>query len=467
MISLTAISLTAGMFALGSVARAQEPALDAAFQKEVAYLTAERRALQERLRAHDAEAARRLARAEAELGGQEARVLALERQADAVESRLEEMDTRVAAIDAARELVDSTVSQAGESLGVEVDAEAPAGARLDAVFSASAAALQRGRSLRTEEGAYFLADGTAARGEVVRLGEIAAWGVGSAGSGSLLPIEGGHLQLRAGGGGGGSAADLLGGRTAGAVDVFLLESLEKPVSERKAQTFEQYMAGGGVVGWVIALLGVLGLGLAAARAVLLVLAGRGGARSEAVTALVDRGDIVGARAAVHDGRTPTARVVRAVLGAPSRDRDALQDVATEAILGEVPNLERFGAAILVIAAVAPLLGLLGTVTGMIATFDIITEFGTGDPKMLSGGISEALITTQLGLVVAIPLVLLGNTLKSRADAVEARIERAALQMVNRLDGASAPEPPLPPAAAPAPASELPGARGTAPQVAHA
>jgi len=89
---------------------------------------------------------------------------------------------------------------------------------------------------------------------------------------------------------------------------------------------------------------------------------------------------------------------------------------------------------MVVAAVAPLLGLLGTVTGMIATFDIITEFGTGDPGMLSGGISEALITTQLGLVVAIPAVLLGNLLKGRADAIEGRIERDALRVVNQLVG---------------------------------
>jgi biopolymer transport protein ExbB len=86
--------------------------------------------------------------------------------------------------------------------------------------------------------------------------------------------------------------------------------------------------------------------------------------------------------------------------------------------------------------------------------------------MLSGGISEALITTQLGLVVAIPLVLLGNTLKSQADGVEARIERAALQMVNRLDGASAPAAPVP-APAPASAPPPPTERPAAPQVAHA
>ncbi|MEC8422243.1 MAG: MotA/TolQ/ExbB proton channel family protein, partial [Myxococcota bacterium] len=338
-------------------------------------------------------------------------------------------------------------------------------ARLAAVFAASAAALEQGRTLRTSSGTFFLADGTSVEGRIFQLGEVAAWGVSDQGSGSLLPIVGGRLQLRANGGGEATAQRLAAGGAEDTLDVFLLESVDKPVSERREQTFAEYMAGGGVVGWVIALLGVLGLLLAAARAGLLALAGRGVGEADRAATLVASGDMGAARARVQDGNTPTARVVRAVLGARTRGRDALQDVATEAILAEVPTLERFGAAILVIAAVAPLLGLLGTVTGMIATFDIITEYGTGDPKMLSGGISEALITTQLGLVVAIPLVLLGNTLKSRADAVEARIERAALQMVNLLDQAPGPAA----ASEPVPADVPSGVaeRSGVPPVAHA
>ena len=85
---------------------------------------------------------------------------------------------------------------------------------------------------------------------------------------------------------------------------------------------------------------------------------------------------------------------------------------------------------MVIAAVSPLLGLLGTVTGMISTFDIITEYGTGDPKLLSSGISEALITTKYGLVVAIPLLLAGNLLSSWGTRTKNDLERAALSIIN-------------------------------------
>ncbi|OYY26023.1 MAG: flagellar motor protein MotA, partial [Sulfurovum sp. 17-42-90] len=93
-------------------------------------------------------------------------------------------------------------------------------------------------------------------------------------------------------------------------------------------------------------------------------------------------------------------------------------------------IDKFGSFVMVIAAVAPLLGLLGTVTGMITTFDTITEFGTGDPKLLSGGISEALVTTEFGLVVAIPLMLLGNLMSGWAQKIKDSMEQSALQVIN-------------------------------------
>ena len=89
----------------------------------------------------------------------------------------------------------------------------------------------------------------------------------------------------------------------------------------------------------------------------------------------------------------------------------------DAILKELPDLERGLSTIKVLAAISPMLGLLGTVTGMIETFQAITLFGTGDPKMMAGGISQALITTVLGLVSAIPLILLHSVASGRSKAV--------------------------------------------------
>lgn len=113
-------------------------------------------------------------------------------------------------------------------------------------------------------------------------------------------------------------------------------------------------------------------------------------------------------------------------------RQDLENVLQEAILNEVPKLERFLSTLGMLAAIAPLLGLLGTVTGMINTFNVITYFGTGDPRMMSGGISEALITTMLGLTVAIPIMLSHTLLSRKVETMISQMEEKAVAFVNTL-----------------------------------
>ena len=95
-------------------------------------------------------------------------------------------------------------------------------------------------------------------------------------------------------------------------------------------------------------------------------------------------------------------VLRAGITARREDRETLENVLQESILREMPRLERGLSVMAALGAIAPLLGLLGTVTGMIRTFNVITVYGTGDPKLMSGGISEALIATKWGLCIAVP-----------------------------------------------------------------
>ena len=120
-----------------------------------------------------------------------------------------------------------------------------------------------------------------------------------------------------------------------------------------------------------------------------------------------------------------------VIGAVEDEKGKLANIETfelkmdEAILKEVPSLERGQSIIKLLAAVAPLLGLLGTVTGMIGTFQTITLFGTSDPKLMAAGISQALITTALGLVAAIPLLLAHNVLVSRSKNIVNVLEQQA------------------------------------------
>lgn len=131
-------------------------------------------------------------------------------------------------------------------------------------------------------------------------------------------------------------------------------------------------------------------------------------------------------------RFPTCNVMGAVFDHLGVTRDVMENAIQEAMLRQIPRLERFVATLAILAAIAPLLGLLGTVTGMINTFQIITLFGTGDPKLMSGGISEALVTTQLGLAVAIPIMLMHHFLERRVDKMLGDIEEKGNQITLTL-----------------------------------
>lgn len=116
----------------------------------------------------------------------------------------------------------------------------------------------------------------------------------------------------------------------------------------------------------------------------------------------------------------------------SEDREVIEEVLYETIIKTQPKLERFLAFIAVVAATAPLLGLLGTVTGMIKTFKLITIVGTGDARNLSSGISEALITTKWGLIVAIPTLIMHALLNRKAKGVVGSMEQSAVGFINGI-----------------------------------
>jgi biopolymer transport protein ExbB len=192
------------------------------------------------------------------------------------------------------------------------------------------------------------------------------------------------------------------------------------------------MEDGGIIGYIIFALGLFGLVLLGLRVINLM-----GAKTnvnEITQIVVDtfesgEGSTVSLEK-LKGYKGSTARVIKATLRNIKKERAHVEDVIMENILNESTQIDRFGSFVLVIAAVAPLMGLLGTVTGMIETFEVITEFGTGDPKLLSGGISAALVTTMQGLIVAIPLLLIGNLLSGWAQSIKDSMEQSALHIVN-------------------------------------
>lgn len=160
---------------------------------------------------------------------------------------------------------------------------------------------------------------------------------------------------------------------------------------------------GGVVGYIILSIGAVGLLIALVRFINLV----------SVGAKVKRQ--LKSNKASNDN--PLGRVMQVKDNNPDLDTETLELKLSESILRELPKLSSMLTLIKIISVVAPLIGLLGTVTGMINTFQAITLFGTGDPKLMAGGISQALVTTVLGLVVAIPMVFLFAYLNSRSKNI--------------------------------------------------
>jgi len=172
------------------------------------------------------------------------------------------------------------------------------------------------------------------------------------------------------------------------------------LAERAAQGRE--------VGYAIIFVGLIGIGLAFWKLWSLYVLGK------AVR--------VQAGSKTLDVRNPLGRVLKVGEDNFKKDIDTLELKLAEAIMAERPSIEKGIGAVRIISVVAPLAGLLGTVTGMIVTFQMITLYGTGDPKLMAGGISQALVTTVLGLLVAIPTTLLHSFTASSAKGIISVLE---------------------------------------------
>jgi len=133
--------------------------------------------------------------------------------------------------------------------------------------------------------------------------------------------------------------------------------------------------------------------------------------------------------------SPLTRVIEVVLDNRGKDRPALKELSEEQGRREAADLERYSGVVGVVAAVAPLLGLLGTVWGMILTFDVIQSEGVGVVSSLAGGISAALVTTFAGLSVGIPALIGHRYLLARVDDLILELEVATLEMLNLITDA--------------------------------
>lgn len=417
-----------------SSVQAKSSDLELAYQKEFAFLKAQKRSLTSRLTTLKQHNQKNLDKGKAKLNQLQAKLLGLDTKTEKITQKLTQAEREEQDISDNGQIVDGTLMQAKSTLGAfafKINEKAKNQAQeMKKAFAFGAKQITALTQVRTTKGSFFLQDGTKVEGEIVKVGNVASYGITTDKAMALVPAGGGLFKAwdkpAAD-----SAKALKAGKKVDSLAIFIYESDEKEVDAVKGKTALSVINSGGAIGWVIVGLGVFALFLVFLRVFFLRRADSDTTtiRAKVVGTLLESGEEE-ALNVCKKANGATARVLAVTIRNIDREREHLEDIISEAVLHENNSLDKFGSAIMVIAAVAPLLGLLGTVTGMISTFDIITEFGTGDPKMLSGGISEALVTTELGLIVAIPALLFGNLLSSWSERIKDHMEQAALHVTN-------------------------------------
>ena len=429
-----------------STAKQEVINLETAYKREFAFLEAQKRELSERLKNYQTTTSREEQTLSNKINALERISVERSTRIDQLNAQLSEAERKEAAVTERSDVLDITYSQADATLknhGIEMpasikDAEGNDPVKIGYLFKQALSLIHELGATQTKSGNFFLESGKQTQGTLIHLGNIAAFGISEEGSGSLVPAGGGDYKLWKGSGAE-SAIALSKNQQPDLLQLFLFESRTNSIEETREKTLIGIIDSGGPIGWVIVILGVFAVFLVLIRAYLLKANSANTKQlSDQIIHQLAEGDLDDARKSCEDNSSAISRVLSYTLRHLKDDRDHMEGIVYEAILQESGPLDRFGSAILVIASIAPLLGLLGTVTGMIETFDMITEFGTGDPKLLSEGISIALVTTELGLIVAIPTLLLGSLLSTWSKNIKNDMEHSALRITNAFLGGSNP-----------------------------
>lgn len=412
--------------------------LETAYKREYAFLEAHKRELIDRLKNYQSSASREEQALSNKINGLERSSVERSARIDQLSAQLTEVERKEAAVTERSDALETTYLQAEATLknhGIEMPSSIKETQGNDLIkvgflFRQALSLIHELGAIQTKPGNFFLENGKQTQGTIIHLGNIAAYGISDEGSGTLVPAGGGDFKIWKGFGTE-SAAALSKNQQPDLLQLFLFESRTNAIDEIREKTVMDIINSGGPIGWVIVVLGAFAAFLVLLRAYLLRSNSANTKQlSDQILHQLAEGNLDAAKKSCEDNSSAISRVLHYTLRHLKDDRDHMEGIVYEAILQESGPLDRFGSAILVIASIAPLLGLLGTVTGMIETFDMITEFGTGDPKLLSEGIAIALVTTELGLIVAIPTLLLGSLLSSWAKNIKRDMEHSALRITN-------------------------------------
>ena len=223
------------------------------------------------------------------------------------------------------------------------------------------------------------------------------------------------------------------------LDVLQNKAIKNAITDTKELTvteqFKEFFKKGGIVMYPLMLVAIFALLLCLERFLVLSFRGHLGRRFlKKLNALVKESRYEDAANLCLKKETSLSLVLFAVLNRARDKREDAERSLQEAMLREQPKLERRMGLLAAMGTIAPLLGLLGTVTGIITLFTVITEVGTNDARVLAGGISEALVTTETGLVIAIPVMILHGLLSEKIEKVTSEMYVQSTSLLNRIFG---------------------------------
>ena len=237
----------------------------------------------------------------------------------------------------------------------------------------------------------------------------------------------------------GGATDALSATIAIPLDVLQNKAIKNSITDAKELTwteeFKSFFKKGGIVMYPLSLVAIIALLLFLERFIMLSYRGHLGRRfTKKMDALVAEKKYEDAANLCLKKETSLAMVLFAVLNKVNDTRENAERSLQEALLREQPKLERRMGLLAAMGTIAPLLGLLGTVTGIITLFTVITEVGTNDARVLAGGISEALVTTEMGLVIAIPVMILHGLLSEKIEKITSELYVQSTSLMNKVFG---------------------------------
>ncbi len=236
-----------------------------------------------------------------------------------------------------------------------------------------------------------------------------------------------------------SAMDISSATIAIPLDVLQNKAIKNSISDVKELTwtekFKAFFKKGGIVMYPLMFVAIIALLLFLERFIMLSYRGKIGRRfSKKMSELVAEKKFEDAANLCLQKETSLSRVLFAVLNKAKDTRENAERSLNEALLREQPKLERRMGLLAAMGTIAPLLGLLGTVTGIITLFTVITEVGTNDARVLAGGISEALVTTEMGLVIAIPVMILHGLLSEKIEKITSELYVQSTWLLNQVFG---------------------------------